>query len=249
MCRSFSTPGPERHPIWPGELRSCRRSDTASVPTGTSSLQPHLEWNGLFQTQLLLLNPFPESRVVTLRLRTASGIQAAPDYRLTMPAFSTASQTIEAIFSFPDASPGAGWLELEGDRGAVLATALVFDPRSGAAAASALLPEGGGKWSLPYFIENAQYYTGLAILNPGDAPVGIELSAYDPSGELISSLPLVLENRHGRTLLVSQWMPSLPAEATGQIVIQAGGPVLPLAYFGTDDGVALAAVPLQLLPR
>ncbi len=136
-------------------------------------------------------------------------------------------------------------MEVEGDGGGVVATALAFDPGSGAAAATTLFPAGAGNWSLPFFVEDPKYYTGLAILNPGGAPVSIELSAYDPLGELISTVPLVLENRHGRTLLVSQWIPTLPAESTGQITIRASGPVSLLAYFGTDDGVALAAVPFS----
>jgi hypothetical protein len=75
--------------------------------------------------------------------------------------------------------------------------------------------------------------------------VSVDVLAYSPSGTLISAVPLVLESRHGKTQLVSQWIPSLPAESTGQIVIQASGPVSLLAYFGTDDGVALAAVPFS----
>jgi cephalosporin-C deacetylase-like acetyl esterase len=219
------------------------------APSGTKAFQPHLEWNGLFRTRILLLNPAPRPLAVTLRLRTTAGTQAAPDYRLTMPAFSAADHAIETIFSFPDSSPGAGWLELEGDGGAPVSTALAFDPGSGAAAATTMFPAGEGNWSMPFFIEDDQYYTGLAILNPGDAPISIELSAYDPDGGVISTLPLVLEDRHGRTLLVSQWIPSLPAESTGHITIQASGPVSLLAYFGTDDGVALAAVPFSLLPK
>ena len=219
------------------------------VPAGTRSFQPHLEWNGLFKTTILLLNPSADPLAVTLRLRTSAGAQAAPDYRLTMPGFSTVSGAIEEIFAIPDSSPGAGWLEIEGDGSAPVATALALDPASGAAAATTMLPAGAGNWSMPFFIEDAQYYTGLAILNPGDAPVSIELSAYDPSGGLISTLPMVLENRHGKTLLVSQWIPTLPAESTGQITIKASGPVSPLAYFGTDDGAALAAVPFSLLPQ
>jgi cephalosporin-C deacetylase-like acetyl esterase len=218
------------------------------APAGTTSFQPHLEWNGLFQTRILLFNPSAQPLEVTMRLKTAAGMQAALDYSLTMPAFSTADRAIEAIFSFPDSSPGAGWLEVAGDGKAPVATALAFDPRSGATAATAMLPAGAGNWSMPFFIEDAQYYTGLAILNPGNAPVSIELSAFDPSGELISRLPIVLENHHGKTLLVSQWIPALPAESTGQITIQASGAVSLLAYFGTDDGVALAAVPFSLLP-
>jgi hypothetical protein len=195
------------------------------APSGTKAFQPHLEWNGLFRTRILLLNPAPRPLAVTLRLRTTAGMQAAPDYRLTMPACSTAEHAIETIFSFPDSSPGAGWLELEGDGGAPVSTALAFDPGSGAAAATTMFPAGEGNWSMPFFIED------------------------DPDGGVISTLPLVLEDRHGRTLLVSQWIPSLPAESTGHITIQASGPVSLLAYFGTDDGVALAAVPFSLLPK
>ena len=219
--------------------------DARPAPAGTKSFQPHLEWNGLFRTAILLLNPTTDPLAVTLRLRTSAGTQAAPDYRLTMPAFSTVSRDIEEILDLPDSSPGAGWLELEGDRAGIMATALAFDPGSGAAAATSLFPADAGNWSLPFFIEDLQYYTGLAILNPGDAPVSIELSAYDPFGGPISTVPLLLENRHGKTLLVSQWIPTLPAESTGQIMIRASGPVSLLAYFGTDDGAALAAVPFS----
>jgi cephalosporin-C deacetylase-like acetyl esterase len=219
--------------------------EASPEPAGKKAYQPHLEWNGLFQTRLLLINPGAVPRGVTLRLRTAAGVQAAPDYRLTMPGFSTESRTIESIFALPDATAGAGWLEVEADEAAVVAAAVAFDPRSGAAAASSLLAASAGNWSMPFFIEDAQYYTGLAILNPGTEPVSVEILAYDPSGTPISAVPLILGNRQGRTMLVAQWIPSLPAESTGQIVIQASGPVSLLAYFGTDDGVALAAVPFS----
>jgi hypothetical protein len=35
----------------------------------------------------------------------------------------------------------------------------------------------------------------------------------------------------------------LPLGTTGQITITTSGPVALLAYFGTDDGAALAAIP------
>ena len=256
--RAVSAPAARTHSLASGlvQFGACPKlslihlgRESRPVPAGTTSFQPHLEWNGLFQTRLLLMNPSAGPRAMTLRLRTAAGIQAAPDFRLTMPGFSTVSRTVEAIFTFPDSSPGAGWLEVEGDEEGVVATALAYDPGSGAVAASAMLAGGAGSWSMPFFIEDPQYYTGLAILNPGAAPVSVDVFAYSPSGTLISAVPLVLESRRGKTRLVSQWISSLPAESTGQIVIQASGPVSLLAYFGTDDGVALAAVPFSLLPQ
>jgi len=160
------------------------------------------------------------------------------------------SRTVESIFGIAASTPaGAGWVEVEGSAGPLLVTALAVDPLSGAAAASALLTAGAGTWSMPFFVENAGYWTGLAILNPTDTPVTMEFAAYDPTGALIATVPLTLEARQGRTQLVSQWIPSLPAESTGQIVISSPGNVSLLAYFGTDDGASLAAIPFsRVLP-
>ncbi len=94
---------------------------------------------------------------------------------------------------------------------------------------------------MPFLVENAGYWTGLAILNPTDSTASLELSAYDPAGALIAAVPLTLGGRQGQTRLVSQWIPALSAETTGYIVISSAGSISLLAYFGTDDGASLAA--------
>jgi hypothetical protein len=102
---------------------------------------------------------------------------------------------------------------------------------------------------MPFFVENAGYWTGLAILNPADSAAGLELSAYDPAGALIGRVPLTLGARQGQTRLVSQWLSSLPAEKTGHLVISSEGSISLLAYFGTDDGASLAAIPFTVAQR
>ncbi len=223
--------------------------EARAVPASGKYIQPHVEWNGVFRTLLLLVNPSSGPRDVILRLRSASGTSVVPDASLTVPGSGIVSRTVESIFEIAASTPaGAGWVEVEGSGGPLVATALAVDPLSGAAAASALLPSGAGTWSMPFFVENAGYWTGLAILNPADAAVTMEFSAYDPAGVLIARVPLTLEPRNGRTQLVAQWISSLPVESTGQIVISAPGIVSLLAYFGTDDGASLAAIPFSLVP-
>jgi hypothetical protein len=224
--------------------------EARTAPSAGKYIQPHVEWNGAFRTRLLLVNPSPERRDVALRLRSTSGTSAAPDVSLTVPGFGIATRTVESIFGIAGSAPaGSGWVEVEGSGGPMLVIALAVNPQSGAAAASALLPGGEGTWSMPFFVENAGYWTGLAILNPTESAANLELSAYDPAGALIVRVPLTLGGRQGHTRLVSQWFPSLPAETTGHIVISSAEPISLLAYFGTDDGASLAAIPFSLVRR
>ncbi|NWG11936.1 MAG: prolyl oligopeptidase family serine peptidase [Acidobacteria bacterium] len=223
--------------------------EARAAPAAGKYIQPHVEWNGVFRTLLLLVNPSSESRDLVLRLRSASGTSVVPEASLKVAGYGIESRTVESIFGIAAPTPaGAGWVEVEGIGGPVLVTALAADPLSGAAAASVLLQAGAGTWSMPFFVEDAGYWTGLAILNPTDSPVTIEFSAYKPDGTLIARVPLTLEGRQGRTQLVSQWIPSLPSVSTGRIVLSAQGNVSLLAYFGTDDGESLAAIPFSRVP-
>jgi hypothetical protein len=220
--------------------------EARAIPASPAAVQPHVEWNGRFKTRLLLVNPAAEQRSLILRLRAASGALVAPDAVLSVDSLSSVSQRVESLFGIAEtAQAGAGWIEMEAQGAPVLATALAADPDSGATAASALLPPGSGAWSMPFFVESAGYWTGLAILNPGDAPASLELAAYDVSGVLLERVPIVIPARQGKTQLVAQWFPSLAAEATGQIVLSADRPVSLLAYFGTDDQASLAAIPFS----
>ncbi len=69
------------------------------------------------------------------------------------------------------------------------------------------------------------------------------ITAYDPSGAVLGTATTELEPHASATQLVAEWIRGLAAEATGQIVITASAPVALLAYFGTDDGASLAAIP------
>lgn len=219
-------------------------------PPSGKYIQPHVEWNGTFKTLLLFVNPSADPRDLVLRLRSMSGASVAPDVSVNIPGFGTAARAVESVFGITAGAPaGAGWVEVEGIGGPTLVTALAVNPQSGATAASPLLASTAGTWSMPFFVENAGYWTGLAILNPSDSAASLVLSAYDRDGSPIASVPLTLGGRQGQTRLVSEWIPSLPAETTGSIVISSAGSISLLAYFGTDDGASMAAIPFSVIRR
>jgi cephalosporin-C deacetylase-like acetyl esterase len=224
--------------------------DGRPAPALTRYVQPHVEWNGVFQTRLLFVNPSAQMRSVALQLRSADGVAAAPNPLLVIMGFSTASLTVEELFGSVLTTRGAGWLEADAPGGPVLIAALAADPNTGAAAASFLESSGPGLWSMPFFIENAGYFTGLALANPGDTTASMSLTAYDRAGVVLGRTNITLGARQAQTRLVSQWLPELRPGGSGHISISSGGTAVPLAYFGTTDGAALAAIPLQAVdPR
>jgi hypothetical protein len=218
-----------------------------SNPAG-AYVQPHVEWNGTFTTRLLAVNSSSATRGAVLKLRRRDGQEAFPQRQIAVPANSSVTLTLESIFAIPAGPAGSGWLEAATEQGLEV-VALAADGVRGAAAASLLQSAGPGVWSMPFFVENSGYYTGLAVANPGTGPVLLTMTALDAAGSPLGSVSVSAGARQSVTQLVSQWIPGLPAEATGQLIIEANVPVALLAYFGTDDGASLAAIPFtQISP-
>jgi hypothetical protein len=166
-----------------------------------------------------------------------------------IPPFATLSGTVESLLGLGNSvARGAGWLEVTSVSGPVVADALAIDPVTGAAAASALNDAAGGQWSLPFFVQNESYYTGLAIAVPDSTPIMVSILAYDGAGALSGRADLQLAGRQSRARLLSEWIPGLPLSATGHVVITSTGPISLLAYFGTTDGLSLAAIPFRQIP-
>ncbi len=217
------------------------------VPTGNRYFQPHTEWNGIFTTRLLFLNPSGNARRVTPHLRNRDGSEIGLSTFFVVNPLAVASYAVESLFPVGDRGPGAGWIDLETPDGPLLIVALAVDSRTGAAAASAVGTGGAGLWSMPFYVESLGYWTGLAIANVGDKPSDIQITALDRSGTKLGQWIETLKPQQSQTQLVAQWIRGLPAGTTGQITIRTSGTAALLAYFGTDDGLALAAIPFTLI--
>ncbi len=218
--------------------------DALPLPSGTHFMQPHVEWNGTFRTQLVMLNTSSSSKDVRLSLYTPSGTQAALNSVTFLSPHAAANLTIEDMFgSSLSPGAGAGFLDVQVPGSEVMIVALAVDPNSGAAAASTLLSSATSSWSLPYYVEGSGYWTGLALANGGSATCSVTITAYDRTGTALGSYSGDLEPQQSRTALVYQWIPALAMDTTGYILITSTGPVAPLAYFGTSDGASLAAIP------
>ena len=216
-------------------------------PTGNRYFQPHTEWNGIFTTRLVFLNPSDNTRRVVPHLRNRDGSEIGLSTFFVVNPLAVASYTVESLFPVSDKGPGAGRIDLETPDGPLLIVALAVDSRTGAAAASAVGVGGAGLWSMPFYVESPGYWTGLAIANVGDKSSDVQITALDRSGTQLGQWTERLDPQQSQTQLVAQWIRGLPVGTTGQITIKASSATALLAYFGTDDGLALAAIPFTLI--
>ncbi len=218
------------------------------APTATHFVQPHCEFNGTYKTLLVLANtnsdPNTKKQVIFKRHKTTGEVIGNP-ITLTLEKSQTASLTVETLFQIKSGEPtSAGWVEADVAGGQVIMHAIAVDSSHGAAGSSAIGAGETGSLSMPFYVENDGYWTGLAIANPGSARVTVDITAYSDKGDVLGKANgIILEPYNSKTQTVHQWLPDMVLPSTGQIMITASGTVNLLAYFGTNDGGALAAIP------
>ncbi len=89
------------------------------------------------------------------------------------------------------------------------------------------------------------WFTGLAVLNPGESPADLTISVYDTQGRLAGSGTRTLAKGARFSLLLSQLVPNLPSLTKGFFTVHSTQPVAGFAVFGTHSLSVLSAVPPQ----
>jgi len=135
---------------------------------------------------------------------------------------------------------------------------------SGQTAASALLtgPAGSGlASSLPVYqfggteyvfgqvangsVDGFQLFTGLALANPGVESSAVTVQVRDANGILTGEQAINLAAGSSRVELLSELIPSLPAQFGGHVHISSSRPILAVEIFGDSSLSFLSAVPFR----
>jgi hypothetical protein len=97
---------------------------------------------------------------------------------------------------------------------------------------------------------NSTYFTGLALLNPGDSATNAQVEVFDPSGTRLASGSVRLPARGSASRLLTEFFPALAGRTvnSGYITVDADQPLAGFALFGTSDLAVLSAIPAQHLP-
>jgi hypothetical protein len=141
-----------------------------------------------------------------------------------------------------------GYLEISSD-GVRICGSVVFGDPGREVFSSALPLVGELKRSMVFsqLASDEDYFTGIALVNPGPGEVRAVIDVYDAEGNRAATGERVIP-AHGRsTGVLTQYFPSLAGQnrSSGYIVVNADGDLAGFALFGTHGLTALSAVPAQ----
>ncbi len=208
-----------------------------------------------WRTTLSIVNPSSMEATAVLRLIGDNGVQIGATRTLTIPAGGKAYIDNQDFFLNAGASPVQGYVEITStgpSQSPLLGSVSFGDPeRNRFATALPLVPTLMTEMVFSQVASNATWFTGLAILNPGDSDVTATLRLLDRTGTVVRTKNLVIPagQRISRLLSQQEYFADLAGTdiGSGYIHIVADKGIAAFAVFGTNNLSAVAAVPPQLV--
>ena len=96
---------------------------------------------------------------------------------------------------------------------------------------------------------NDTYYTGIALMNPGNTEARVALAVYDSGGQRLADPAVTLGPKTSRAFVLTSLAPELAGRQliSGYVRVTADQPIACFALYGTHDYKALSAIPPQLV--
>lgn len=218
--------------------------DTARLRTG---YLVHFATRGGYSSTLSIINASNEPQVLEI---AAEGLQSngmtwpplvvertlAPNARL--------EESVDQMFGLTQSALVQGYIRFETITGSE--GVLAFLDCSDGAALSAAEAQ-GDTYSASLFadlVDNASYYTGIALLNPNAQPSEATLDVFDAAGKRTASAVVTLNPQEMKAGLVGEFFQI--AQLGGYVRLTAKPPILSLQAFGTrNDSTFLVTVAAQ----
>jgi hypothetical protein len=208
---------------------------------------PQYVVGGPWRTTLSIVNLENIAATVTLELINDNGVVLGTPRVANIAASGKSQITAQNYFVNPS-SQIQGYVRLVSNTN--IAGAVVFgDPARNTF--SAALPMVSKLQTSSVFSQVASdsvYFTGLAVLNPGDAAVTFTLEVFDKTGTLVATKSVSVGAKRRTSQLLTQHFPSLPSMSSGYFRVTAPQGLVSFALFGTNNLSVLSAVPSQAVP-
>jgi hypothetical protein len=209
---------------------------------------PQYAAGGGWRSSLSIVNLDGESGLVTLAFFDRDGEPAGSVRTVAIRGWGKIQIDAQDFFAGGEAGPREGYVVISSD-GPRLTGSVSFGDEDGSRLATAL-PLVAHLESQVYFSQiasDANWYTGLAVVNPGSLATMVKAEVFDSGGGLLGQRELVLEAGAAMSRLLWQYVPDLaPLRiSSGYVRLTSGLPVASFAVYGSAN--ALSALPPQLL--
>jgi hypothetical protein len=193
-------------------------------------------------TNLKLINTSTLARDITLHAVAENGSDLATPVTVHLDIGQSLERGIDQLFGLTPTTVGS--LRIDADGAGVIGDILFGDPGNLRFAAASLLQS--QKFSQAVFSQVANglnYFTGLAVLNPGTQTASITLDVYTSSGTKTGSAILTLGPGQRFSRLLTDLLPAAAGQMGGYISLTSKVPIIAQELFGDIRLNFLSAVP------
>jgi hypothetical protein len=206
---------------------------------------------GTWRSTLSIVNLEDVGGTVTLRLVGDDGGQIGEQRRVEIPP--RGKIRIEDQSFFAPAGPALiqGWVEIASSAPKLAGSVVFGDPaRERFSSALPLTSRLVTDAVFGQVASDETYFTGIALLNPGNAAASAVLELHDAAGASLGRAPVALGARQRRSQLLTEYFPQFATrlQSSGYIKLTSDRPLAAFALFGTKDLSVLSAVPAQVAP-
>jgi hypothetical protein len=202
-------------------------------------------------TALTVVNLDANPGKVSMRLIGDDGTQIGSTQVRDIPARGKLAITSQSFFVDAGQSSRQGYVVIQSD-GIKLTGSVVFGDPARNQFSSALPLESNLKADVVFsqLASDDTYFTGVAILNPGDTSANVNISAYDENGNLIATKVESIGAGRRKSALLTEYFPQMAGDkrSSGYIRLRSDRGIAGFALFGTQRLTALSAVPAQAVP-
>jgi hypothetical protein len=193
-------------------------------------------------TSLKLINTSTLARTVTLHAIAENGNDLVAPATVHLDIGQSLEQNADQLFGLTPTKVGS--LRIDADGAGIIGDVLFGDPVNLKYAAASLLQS--QKFTRAVFSHVANglnYFTGLAVLNPGTQTASITLDVYTSSGTKTGTAALTLGPGQRFSRLLTDLLPASAGQVGGYISLTSNVPIIAQELFGDGGLNFLSAVP------
>lgn len=230
-----------------GDVRLLIGTDTAPVTATPVLYAPHYIAGAGYQSALDLINLEAEPTTVDLTLVGDAGQILGQTASVTLPARATSRLNGVGVFGLNSENQLIqGFVRLQSAGGRFAGFVTFSDARQ--AGFGNTLGLVSGEHTSNYclkIVQNDQYFTGLAAVNPGNRTAGVHIAVYDATGRVVAFGMTQIPPGGRLSRLLSELVVTMPDISRGHFQVLSTEPLACIALYGAYDGSGLGIIPVR----